>query len=73
MDEVISLDGLRKLASMEKKPESFRVMVLNYLKHKEDWINSGKCIDGFAVEKFVEALRIAERLGITWKIKIIRF
>lgn len=67
MSEIITLYGLRKLASMKVRPENYKEMVLNYLQHKQDWINSGHSTP-HNVDVFIEAVNIARRIDVIWKI-----
>ena len=71
MTECISLAGLKKLSKMDKDdlPKNWKVLVLNYLKHKQDWLNSGKKIGEYNIDTFVSAIDIARKLGVLWTVK----
>lgn len=74
MSEAISLKGLRLLSEMEesKRPEDWKVLVINYLQHKEDWINSNPDHkeDSYNLGVFIEALKMTDKMGIVWKVRI---
>lgn len=74
MSEIISLKGLKLLSEMDKNnlPSSWKILILNYLQHKESWINSGKKIGEYNTDTFVSAIDIARKMGILWSVKRLR-
>lgn len=68
MKEIITLDGLRNLLNMEKKPKNWKALVINYLKKKEEILEKFPN-DAWRVEVYKEAVYLARRLGIKWKMK----
>jgi hypothetical protein len=69
MGEVISLSGLKKLASMNKKdrPENYKSLVMNYLQYKQDWINSHDKCRKHNIDVFIEAVNLARKVDVVWK------
>jgi hypothetical protein len=72
--EIITLDGLRELVRLMKYSQGIsshsKILILHYLKTKEDWLNSGKSKDPDVVSKFITALNLARRLGVQWIVNI---
>lgn len=71
MTECISLAGLKKLSQMKKDelPENWKILVLRYLQHKENWINNSKKISEYNIENLISAIDLARKLGVLWSVK----
>lgn len=72
MKECISLKGLRILSKMDKNslPENWKVLVMNYLQSKEDFMNNSIRKNDFDLGVFAEAVKLAQDMGILWKIRL---
>lgn len=71
--ECISLVGLRKLSVMKEteRPKNWKVLVLNYLENKENFINShSERNQDHNIDVFTESVELARKMGILWKIRI---
>jgi hypothetical protein len=68
MKEVITFKSLKFMVNTDIKPENYKVLVLNYLKHKEHLIEvlRDKRDTSDLELQFVKAIRLARRLGIVW-------
>ena len=73
MNEAISLKGLKILSEMREseRPKNWKELTINYLQHKEDWINfHTEREQTHNIDTFIEAIKLSEKLGILWRIKI---
>jgi hypothetical protein len=61
----VSLCGLKRLVETGKRPDGYKVLVMNYLQRKQEFINSAKKAD---VDSFVEAVKLAKKIGVVWKV-----
>lgn len=71
--ECISLIGLRKLGGMKEseRPKNWKILVINYLENKENFINShSERNQDHNIDTFTEAVELARKMGILWKIRI---
>jgi len=70
MSEVISLDGMRELKKMQREgialPENYPILIQNYLKIKMSEIAKWEAALEKSKQQFIEAIKIAEELGVKW-------
>jgi hypothetical protein len=75
MNEIITLKELKGFVKLKKKnlPENWRVLVVNYLSHKQDLILRLRSLNRETFEQelgLVEAVHLAKRLGIVWQVSV---
>jgi hypothetical protein len=66
--KIITLEGLRKLAEMEReeRPENWEELVLNYLNYKLTMLKAWKERYELVKAELDEAIKIAHKLGVIW-------
>jgi hypothetical protein len=68
MKEIITLDGLAKLAEMKEseRPRNWEILVLDYLIKKKDLIAHFESLLNEKKREYEKAVLLARKMGVIW-------